>query len=45
MEFLPIVERVSHLIGNLNYQKFYNVWANFVCPFYIVNNKPVCREV
>ena len=50
-EFLPIVERerererVSLLIGNLNYQKFYNVWANCVSPFYIVNNKPVCREV
>ena len=36
-EFLPIVverERVSLLIGNLNYQNFYNE-----------NNKPVCREV
>ena len=55
-EFLPIVERERErereslllvYLFNLIYIaiKFFNVWANSVSPFYIVNNKPVCRVV
>ena len=49
-EFLPIVERVSLLLvclSNLifNAIKIFNVWANYVSPFYNENNKPVCRVV
>lgn len=50
-QFLPIyIERESLLLVylfNFNYIaiRIFNVWENFVSPFYIVDNKPVCREV